>query len=80
MLMKYKDFKMLSIDDMKQITGGSADGGCSCATLFTGGGTIAHCLGTQSHPHDCAAGSCTVGQPDCNSYCYKGTLSCWSYS
>ena len=79
MLMKYKDFKMLSKDDMKQILGGSEGGGCSCATLFTGGGTVAHCYGTQSNCINPANGSCTVGEQNCNNYCYKGAQACFAY-
>ena len=42
MLMKYKDFKMLSIDDMKQILGGNMgeDGGGTCRSHCKQGSVV----------------------------------------
>ena len=47
MLMKYKDFKMLSIDDMKQIMGGIEPGfaeSCGTCPSTSGGGVKLTCI------------------------------------
>lgn len=78
MLMKYKDFRLLSKDEMKKVKGGDAPCGCSCSGQFTGG-TVAHCYGSQGNCTDPANGNCVVnpGGPACFEYCYKGADTCW---
>jgi hypothetical protein len=80
MLMKYKDFKMLSKDDMKQILGGTAPGG-------GGAGDSCRVVCKNNITYDCfsnTAGSCNQGCSatdgvSCTGYnsdCKKYTLTC----
>ncbi len=48
--MKYKDFKMLSIDDMKQIMGGNAPAG-ACYIVYSDQG-YSSCWYTNSEPDE----------------------------
>lgn len=53
--MKYKDFKMLSINDMKKITGG-VDEGTKCGTCYPNANTTLTCyvtLGQCLVPSQC---------------------------
>lgn len=79
MIMKYKDFKMLSRDGIKKIVGGYEPVcDCQCGNV---NGTKYHCYGTQGNCTDAASGGCIVnpGGPTCFEYCSAGGTTCWVY-
>lgn len=74
MLMKYKDFKMLSQDDMKQILGGNAPSepdscsttcGCGSASISCVAGEL--CTAVNGVKVYCYVGSTITKEKDCDS-------------
>ena len=66
--MKYKDFKMLSKDDMKQIMGGSEGGGGTCTASCVNANSVSMtCSGCSAR--DNVGAFCEDGTKKC---CYEG--------
>lgn len=63
MIMKYKDFKMLSKDDMRQIVGGSAPL-IDCSASCPAGQTAQGCTGCH-HCSDIVSGGVVTGIHTC---------------
>jgi bacteriocin-like protein len=71
MLMKYKDFKTMSNEEMKQVKGGNAPEG--------GGGTTVQCWVHCSKPKgngEFETGDCTLSNNTCNCSLTGTTTSC----
>lgn len=68
MIMKYRDFKMLSSDDMKQIIGGNEGGGGSCTAICQNAQNVSMtCSGCYAR--DNIGVFCDDGSKTC---CYAG--------
>jgi hypothetical protein len=74
MIMKYKDFKMLSYDDMKQIVGGNApDEGANTCRVTCPNNTTLDCMGSTSCNYCSTTTTSCTGYTSCQSYTYNCT-------